>query len=97
MKLTPGEAPSATPDEDDGLGAAIVPMVMDGIFERWHRTYKYPKLGGRVGVMYGKPIPADTIKQVGEEAFVHELSQIMRSMHNDLRQKMGREPLDYSK
>ena len=78
-------------------GATIVPMVMDGIFDRWPRTQKFPKLGGRVGVMYGKPIPADRIKQVGEEAFVHEFSQIMQSMHNDLRQKMGREPLDYSK
>jgi len=76
-------------------GATIVPMVMDGIFERWPRTQKFPKLGGRVGVMYGKPIPADMIKQVGEEAFVHEFNQTMRTMHNDLRQKMGKEPYNY--
>jgi len=76
--------------------ATIVPMVMDGIFDRWPRTKKFPKLGGRVGIMYGKPISADRIKQVGEEVFVCELTKIMQTMHNDLRHKMGKEPLDYS-
>jgi 1-acyl-sn-glycerol-3-phosphate acyltransferase len=77
-------------------GATIIPTVIDGIFERWPRNQKYPKLGGRVGIMYGKPISADKIKEVGEEAFVKEFNQTMRSMHNELRQKMGRQPLDYS-
>jgi 1-acyl-sn-glycerol-3-phosphate acyltransferase len=77
-------------------GATIVPMVIDGIFDRWPRTQKYPKLGGRVGVLYGKPIDADHIKRVGEEKFIHEFNRVMRSMHNDLRQKMGREPFDYN-
>ena len=76
-------------------GATIIPMVIDGIFERWPRTQKYPKPGGRVGIMYGKPIPADHIKRVGEDKFINEFNQVMRSMHNDLRQKMGKEPYDY--
>ncbi|MHC4834927.1 MAG: lysophospholipid acyltransferase family protein [Planctomycetota bacterium] len=75
--------------------AVMVPMVIDGIFERWPRGRKYPKPGGRVGVLYGTPIAADHIKRVGEESFIKEFNHIMRSMHNDLRQKMGREPLDY--
>ena len=77
-------------------GATIVPMVIEGIFERWPRGQKYPKPGGRVGILYGKPIPADHIKEFGEEKFIQEFNQIMRSMHNELRQKMGREPLDYN-
>ena len=77
-------------------GAVIVPMVIDGIFERWPRTQKYPKLGGRVGIMYGKPIDAAYIKEVGEEQFIGEFNRILHQMHNDLRQKMGREPLDYN-
>lgn len=77
-------------------GAVIVPMVIDGIFERWPRTQKYPKPGGRIGVMYGRPISADHIKRIGEEEFIHEFNQIMRSMHNDLRRKMKKEPYDYS-
>lgn len=76
-------------------GAVIVPMVIDGIFERWPRGQKYPKLGGCVGVLYGKPISADHIKQVGEEEFIREFNQTMQSMHNDLRRKMDKEPYDY--
>ncbi|MBL7214852.1 MAG: 1-acyl-sn-glycerol-3-phosphate acyltransferase [Phycisphaerae bacterium] len=75
--------------------AAIVPMVIDGIFERWPRTQKYPKPGGRVGVIYGKPIPADYIDQLGEEAFITKFNRIMQTLHNDLRQKMERKPFKY--
>ena len=73
--------------------ATIVPMVIDGVFERWPRTQKYPKPGGRVGIIYGKPIDADYIEQVGEEAFIAEFNQTMHTLHNDLRQKMGKNPL----
>ncbi|MHC4771340.1 MAG: lysophospholipid acyltransferase family protein [Planctomycetota bacterium] len=77
-------------------GATLIPMIIDGIFERWPRTQKYPKLGGRVGIMYGKPIDAAYIKEVGEEQFIGEFNRTLHQMHNDLRQKMGREPLDYN-
>lgn len=77
-------------------GATIVPMVIDGIFERWPRGQKYPKLGGRVGILYGEPISPETIKQTGEDVFVNEFNQIMHSMHNDLRQRMGKELINYS-
>lgn len=76
-------------------GATMVPMVIDGIFERWPCTQKYPKLGGRVGVMYGEPIGAERIEELGEETFIAEFNDIMHTLHNDLREKMGREPLDY--
>ena len=72
-----------------------MPMVIEGIYERWPRGQKYPKLGGHVGVMYGEPIPAERMKELGEEAFMKEFNSIMHTMHNDLRRKMGREPLDY--
>lgn len=77
-------------------GAVIVPMVIDGVFERWPRTQKYPKLGGKIGVSYGEPIPAERIKELGEEAFIVEFNQVMQNLHNDLRQKLGKPPYDYS-
>ena len=77
-------------------GAVIVPMVIDGIFERWPRGQKYPKPGGHIGVLYGKPIAADHIKELGEEKFIAEFNQTLHEMHNDLRQKMGKPPYDYS-
>ncbi len=77
-------------------GAPIVPMVIDGIFERWPRTQKYPKPGGRVGILYGKPIPAERIKELGEEAFIKEFNETMQALHNDLREKMEKKPFDYT-
>lgn len=75
-------------------GAPVLPVVIDGMFEAWPRTQKYPKRG-RVGVMYGKPFSADQIKALGDEAFAEELTRTLRAMQADLRQKMGREPFEY--
>lgn len=76
--------------------APIVPMVIDGAFECWPRTEKRPRLTGRVGVMYGKPISPEHVEQTGDEAFAEELTALLRQMHNELRARMGRPPLDYS-
>ena len=75
-------------------GAPVLPVVIDGMFEAWPRTQKYPKLG-RVGVMYGKPFSAEQIKQLGDGAFAEELTRTLRRMQADLRQKMGRRPVVY--
>lgn len=74
----------------------IVPAVIDGAFECWPRTRKYPKLTGKVVVMYGTPIPAEHVKQVGDEAFAEELTKILRQMQAELRKNVGKEPMDYS-
>ncbi|MHC5083596.1 MAG: lysophospholipid acyltransferase family protein [Planctomycetota bacterium] len=78
-------------------GAMIVPMVIDGIYERWPRTQKYPKLFGRVGIIYGKPITLEHVKEIDESEFIAEFNTIMHDLHNDLRRKMGKEPFDYSR
>lgn len=75
--------------------ACVVPMVIDGAFECWPRTAKYPK-PGRVGVLYGQPISANYIKEIGDQKFIDELNCILRTLHNTLRQKMGRNPIDYA-
>ena len=77
-------------------GAPIVPVVIDGAFECWPRTRKYPRLTGRVAVVYGKPIMADHVKQMGDEEFAREFTQLLRDMQGNLRQKIGKEPMDYS-
>lgn len=77
-------------------GAMMVPMVIDGIFDRWPRTQKYPKPGGRVGIIYGKPIAAARIKELGEEKFIAEFNDTMQTLHNDLRRKMGKKPYNYT-
>ena len=75
-------------------GAPVLPMVIDGVFECWPRTQKYPKLG-RIAVLYGKPFSAEHIKTLGDNAFAEELTRTLRAMQTTLRQKMGRPPFDY--
>lgn len=75
-------------------GAPVLPVVIDGMFEAWPRTQKYPRLG-RVGVIYGTPFSAEQIKSLGDEAFAVELTRTLRAMQSDLRRKMNREPFNY--
>lgn len=75
-------------------GAAIVPVVIDGIFEAWPRTQKYPKLG-KVAVMYGRPVSSEYIKSKSDQDLAAELTKIMRDLQADLRTKMGRKPFEY--
>ena len=77
-------------------GAPLLPMVVEGLYEAWPRTQKWPSLFKPVSVMYGKPMTADHIKDIGDKAFTQELTEIFQTMQNNLRVKMGREPFDYS-
>lgn len=77
-------------------GAPILPMALEGAHEAWPRTEKWPRFFKPVYVTYGRPISADHIKEVGDEAFTRELTETFQNLQNDLRVKMGREPFDYS-
>ena len=75
-------------------GATIIPTAIEGAFECWPRTKKFPSLGPVV-VSYGEPIPAETVKQMGDVKFAAYFTDILQKLHNDCRRKMGREPFDY--
>ncbi len=75
-------------------GADVVPVVLEGAFECWPRTKKFPKLG-KVVVSFGETIKTEEIKRLGDREFAKFLTRRLRQMHNELRLKMGREPFDY--
>lgn len=75
-------------------GAAIVPMVIDGIYECWPKTQKYPRLG-KVAVMYGKPFSPEYIQSKTDEEFAREITQTLRNLQAELRTQMGKKPFDY--
>jgi 1-acyl-sn-glycerol-3-phosphate acyltransferase len=77
-------------------GAPILPMAIEGAHEAWPRDKK-PAFFKPVFVMYGKPISAERVRELGDEAFTRELTQLFQNMQNELRVKMGREPFDYSR
>jgi 1-acyl-sn-glycerol-3-phosphate acyltransferase len=63
----------------------IVPVVIDGAYEAWPRGRKMPKLwGGRIRIVYGRPIPASEWRAMGADALAlrvrGELVKLQREM-----------------
>ena len=75
-------------------GATVIPMVIDGAFECWPRTQKFPKLG-KVRTSYGRPITAQQVKELGDEKFTELLTETLRKLQHDLRLEAGKEPFQY--
>ena len=73
----------------------VVPMVIDGAFEAWPRHKKIWGLGHHVVAYYGKPISAERIKEMGDEAFAEHLTHVLWDLQNEIRVKRGKEPFDY--
>ena len=74
----------------------VVPMVIEGMFDAWPRTRKFPKFGGRVDIRIGKLITAEQVKEMGDEKLTEVLNEQFRSMQSELRIKAHKEPFDYS-
>lgn len=39
----------------------VVPVAVEGVYDAWPRGQSKPKFSGRMGVMYGEPIEAETL------------------------------------
>ena len=76
-------------------GASVVPVVIDGAFECWPRSKKWPSLG-KVRVSYGEAITAEEIAEMGDKAFSVLLTNKMRQMQDELRKVGGKEAYIYS-
>ena len=73
----------------------VIPVVIDGAYECWPRSRKFFRLG-KIVIHYGKPIPAEELKIMGDEKFIELLTMNLRQMQSQLRQKQGKKPFDYS-
>ena len=74
--------------------AAVVPVVIDGAFECWPRNKKLFSHGSIV-ISYGKAIPAEQAKNMGDSKLAEVLTEILRKMQNESRIKQGKKPYDY--
>ena len=74
--------------------AAVVPVVIDGAFECWPRNKKLFSHGSIV-ISYGKAIPAEQAKNMGNEKLAKVLTETLRKMQNKSRIKQGKKPYDY--
>jgi 1-acyl-sn-glycerol-3-phosphate acyltransferase len=73
-----------------------VPVVIDGAFEAWPRTQALPGLGNIV-VRYGRPISQPEARAMSAEQLVTVVRERMIEMQSDMRRRLGRPALDYSK
>lgn len=76
-------------------GAPIVPVTLEGVFEAWPRTRRWPRWA-RILVAYGEPLTVDDIGNLDDRAAAALLTQRMRAMQNDLRLRAGRKPFEYA-
>jgi 1-acyl-sn-glycerol-3-phosphate acyltransferase len=53
----------------------ILPTALNGCYDAWSRTKKFPRLWGKIRVIYGKPISYDEFKDLSEE----ELRQLLET------------------
>lgn len=72
----------------------IIPSVIDGGYECWprHRIFYRPY---KVYISYGKPIPPQTIINMGDREFAKYLTNVLRDMQTQLKLQVGRKPFNY--
>jgi 1-acyl-sn-glycerol-3-phosphate acyltransferase len=75
--------------------AGVVPMVVEGMYDAWPKSRKFPKRG-KVYVKIGEPISYDDINGMKEDEFNLKINQLMQNMQNDLREDMGLERIEYA-
>jgi 1-acyl-sn-glycerol-3-phosphate acyltransferase len=71
-----------------------VPVVIDGAFESWPRTQKFPSMGNII-VQYGPPIPQEDAARHSAEEFINSVRKTIINMQAEVRQRMGRPAIKY--
>jgi 1-acyl-sn-glycerol-3-phosphate acyltransferase len=65
--------------------ASILPVAIDGAYQAWPRTQKYPGFG-RIRVCFGQPIPHTEIAGRDERELLAEVERRVRECHALVRQ-----------
>lgn len=64
-------------------GAVIVPVAIEGAYQAWPRTRKFPRLGV-IHIHYGEPLWPEQIRELGDDALVDEVERRVRRYHAEL-------------
>lgn len=70
-------------------GATVVPVALDGAFDAWPRGQVAPKPFGRIGVVYGQPIAAQTLTRMDSEQAMKLLRDRVESMRLELAKQLN--------
>jgi len=72
----------------------ILPMVIEGAFDLWPRQRRFPRLGP-LWMEFGDPWPAEELARWDRTEAAAELTRRLRTLHNQLRRRVGRPPIPY--
>ncbi|MEA1950058.1 MAG: lysophospholipid acyltransferase family protein [Planctomycetota bacterium] len=61
--------------------AAILPVAIEGAFDAWPRTQKFPCIGPRLHVMFGEPILPEDLPKYSADELAKEVERRMRECH----------------
>ena len=75
--------------------APVIPVLIDGAFECWPRHRKLFKIGSKITVTYGQPIPVEKITGMEDDDFAAMLTNTMRQMQSETRIAEGKQPFNY--
>jgi 1-acyl-sn-glycerol-3-phosphate acyltransferase len=75
--------------------APAVPVVIDGAYEVWPRTQRFPCLG-RITVTFGEPITPEQTRILRREELVELFNNRFREMQNRIRQRSGKKAYNYT-
>jgi len=67
----------------------VMPVALDGAFDVWKRG-AWPKFRGRLGVSYGRPIPAELIIAMGADKGLAFLRDEVDKLRRELAKKLGK-------
>jgi len=73
----------------------VVPVVIDGAFDAWPRTWPVPRPLVPIYVVYGEPFYPDHYRDIAPEEFVRRLYERMVRLQHELRRHVGRTPYVY--
>jgi 1-acyl-sn-glycerol-3-phosphate acyltransferase len=62
-------------------GATVLPVAVEGLYEIWPPSRRFPRLRGRIRVTFGKPIGADEFLAMSTEAAVDRLKREIVALH----------------
>jgi 1-acyl-sn-glycerol-3-phosphate acyltransferase len=74
--------------------APIIPVMIDGAFERWPRHKKIFS-PGHVVLWYGNAITAEQVKNMSDKKLAEVITDTLRQMQTECRIRHGREPYEY--
>jgi 1-acyl-sn-glycerol-3-phosphate acyltransferase len=67
----------------------VQPVAVTGTFEAWPRGRGFPRPGGRMGVIYGQPMPADNLLALGADEAMRLLHDQVADLKVELRRRLG--------